>query len=628
MGVVSFFRDRLTNVMSGMGTTADKRVASFYNFVPLSGAEAEAGYRTSWLVRKIVDVPPFDMTREWRDWQTDGANIEKLEAEEKRLQLKAKCQRALILARLFGGSAMILGTNDSDPSQPLNLSSVKVGGLTYVHVLNRWQISEGQRRMDPADQWFGQPDFYSLTDGNGNQIKLHPSRVVAFIGQKAPEGGFYAQSSWFWGDPIMQSIGEAVKNADLAQSGFAGLIDKAAVDVVKLKDLMSIVGTDDGEKKITARLNAFGQGKSNWRAAILDSEDEWQQVQVSWSGIPEAMNAFLNVVAGAADIPVTRLLGQSPKGLQSTGEGEERDYKDMIRARQNELLAPALDQIDELLVRSALGTKPTDVHYLFAPLTEMDEKEAATIEVQYATALKARSDTGMFQEEVLAKSELNRMIESGRYPGLEAAIEEADNEGVADPNAQDPNQMQTLEQRVSSMEQRGQITQQDAIRLITDAEPRPLYVQRKLLNADDVISWAKSQGITPTLTADQMHVTVLYSREPVDWMAMGSAWDQNDQGELRVAPGGPRMLEQFGSVEPATVLLFNSSALSWRHEDMVSKGASHDFDDYVPHITLSYGVPAGFDLSSIEPYRGELVFGPEIFEALDDDWKSKITMDD
>jgi hypothetical protein len=29
----------------------------------------------------------------------------------------------------------------------------------------------------------------------------------------------------------MQSIGEAVKNADLAQSGFAALIDRAAVDV-------------------------------------------------------------------------------------------------------------------------------------------------------------------------------------------------------------------------------------------------------------------------------------------------------------------------------------------------------------------------------------------------------------
>jgi phage-related protein (TIGR01555 family) len=81
------------------------------------------------------------------------------------------------------------------------------------------------------------------------------------------------------------------------------------------------------------------QGKSNWRALMLDTEDEWQQMQVNWSGIPAVMDSFLLVVAGAADIPMTRLLGQSPKGLQSTGDGEERDYQSMIKARQDELLA-------------------------------------------------------------------------------------------------------------------------------------------------------------------------------------------------------------------------------------------------------------------------------------------------
>jgi phage-related protein (TIGR01555 family) len=155
MGAVLNFIDRLTNVMSGMGTTADKRSALFYNFAPLDGAQAEAGYRTSWLIRKIVDVPPFDMTREWRDWQADADTIQKLEAEEKRLQLKAKCERALVLARLFGGSAMILGTKDADTTLPLNVSRVSRGGLVYIHVLSRWQISEGQCRTDPADPWFG-----------------------------------------------------------------------------------------------------------------------------------------------------------------------------------------------------------------------------------------------------------------------------------------------------------------------------------------------------------------------------------------------------------------------------------------------------------------------------------------
>jgi hypothetical protein len=69
------------------------------------------------------------------------------------------------------------------------------------------------------------------------------------------------------------------------------------------------------------------------------------------------------------------------------------------------------------------------------------------------------------------------------------------------------------------------------------------------------------------------------------------------------------------------VLLFNSSELAWRHEEMVRAGASYDFDQYQSHVTICYkGAP---DLANVEPYRGELVFGPEIFEELDEDWENK-----
>jgi hypothetical protein len=214
-------------------------------------------------------------------------------------------------------------------------------------------------------------------------------------------------------------------------------------------------------------------------------------------------------------------------------------------------------------------------------------------------------------------------MESGRYPGIEKAWEEADANPEPD-SADDPNQLTTLEQRVAAMEQKGTITpaQKDAI--LTDASPRTLYVSRKLLNADAVIKWAKAQGFETTLPADEMHVTVLYSRAPVDWMKMGQSWDQDQDGKLRVPPGGARVLDQFGSLKDATVLLFSSSSLCWRHEDMIAKGASSDYDDYQPHVTLTYDAPADFDLSKIEPYQGELIFGPEVFAEVKDDWQQSI----
>jgi hypothetical protein len=435
-----------------------------------------------------------------------------------------------------------------------------------------------------------------------------------------PEGAFMTGASWFWGDPIMQSIGSAVKNADMAQDGFAALIDEAKVDIIKIPDLIAQAATPEYESRMLSRLAAASQGKSTWRMLAIDGAEEWDQRQITWAGMPDIMTAFLNAVAGAADIPLTRLLGVSPKGLQSNGDGEERDYQSMVRARQNEMLAPALDRIDELLLRSALGSVPSDVYYEFAPLSQMSEKDAATIEAQRATTVKTYADTGLIPDVALSEIAKNSIVESGRWPGSEKAFEDAANEPLP---TDDPNQLTTLEQRVAAMEGKGTIQPADAARLLTDAQPRSLYVSRKLLNADAVIAWAKKQGFDTTLAAADMHVTVLFSRASVDWMKMGSGWDDGQDGKLKIAPGGARMIEKFDG--GAVVLLFSSSSLSWRHKDMVRQGASHDFDEYAPHVTITYEARADLDLAKIEPYRGELIFGPEIFEEIDEDWKQPVT---
>ncbi len=64
------------------------------------------------------------------------------------------------------------------------------------------------------------------------------------------------------------------------------------------------------------------------------------------------VRTFLQVAAGAADIPVTRLLGQSPAGLSATGDSDTRNYYDMIAARQELDLRPQLERLDRLIAHS------------------------------------------------------------------------------------------------------------------------------------------------------------------------------------------------------------------------------------------------------------------------------------
>lgn len=146
-------------------------------------------------------------------------------------------------------------------------------------------------------------------------------------------------------------------------------------------------------------------------------------------------------------------------------------------------------------------------------------------------------------------------------------------------------------------------------------DPAPLYVHRDLKNAAEVRKWAEGQGLK--LVADP-HVTVLYSRTPVDWFAMGGNDWGPPNGELTVPAGGPRKVERLGEDGKAIVLQFLSSEIKWRHEGMVERGASHDFPSYEPHVTITTEAEGEtIDVAAIEPYAGPLVFGPELFEELE-----------
>lgn len=146
----------------------------------------------------------------------------------------------------------------------------------------------------------------------------------------------------------------------------------------------------------------------------------------------------------------------------------------------------------------------------------------------------------------------------------------------------------------------------------TDA--KPLYVKRDLVNVAEFRRWAVSQGFADV--QDDLHVTVLYSRQPVNWLEMGQAWGNEPGGKLTVEPGGVRIVDYLGD-KGAIVLHFVCDALKWRHCEMIERGASDDHGEYQAHVTITYDPARSIDLSNVEPYRGKLVFGPEYFEELD-----------
>jgi hypothetical protein len=152
---------------------------------------------------------------------------------------------------------------------------------------------------------------------------------------------------------------------------------------------------------------------------LLGGEEKFDRKQISFAGLPELMNAHLQIAAGAAGIPLTVLIGQSPAGLNATGESDTRLFYDAVKEFQTTDLQEALGPLDEALVRSTLGSMPEEVVYEWDPLWQLSDSEKATNGKTKIEAISTLNATGLFAPEELRPAVADMLIDDGFLPTLD-----------------------------------------------------------------------------------------------------------------------------------------------------------------------------------------------------------------
>lgn len=418
MGVVTYINDKLSNLVASLGTDRDKASHSEYGPTLVTDEQLVYAYRYAWLPRKIVDIPALDATREWRNWQADAEQISKIEAEESRLDLQRKVKECLTKARLFGGAGIYIGTGDRDPSQPIGQNAQ----VRHLTVLSRRDLIPGDIDIEPESPRYGKPAWYQVT---GSTVQtIHPSRIVTMIGNPLPDEQLAVGREYGWGDSVLSAIYESVRNADATSANVASLIFEAKVDVIRIPDLMAQMADPDFRDKVLERMQLAARGKGINGSLILDKEEEYEQKSASFANLHDLIMTFMQLVSGAADIPMTRLLGQSPGGLQATGDHDTRNYYDRIASMQALEITPALETLDNLIIRQALGSRPPEVWYEWASLWQPDAKQEAEIGASVADAIKKLAETKLIPEDALSRAAVNVLTERGVMPGLEQMVAE------------------------------------------------------------------------------------------------------------------------------------------------------------------------------------------------------------
>lgn len=588
--------DGMANVVTGVGTMLDKTHADTFVIDLVTQPEIDAAYSTSTWFRKICKIPVEDALKKNWTWLADQERVTLLEAAQKALLVIPKLREAMIRARKDGGAVIYIGGLPGDPSQPVNLNQVGKGAIKYLLVGTKEYFSATaiDQRIDSPN--FGNPLMWRMTGSNGH-VDIHPSRIIQFKGEQPMQSWASAYNNGH-GESIYGSLRRSLLNSDSTAASIAHLMSEAKTDVISIPGLTEICSTERGEQQLVKRFAVANTLKSLVNALLIDAGtgpdeagEKWEQKQVSFQGLPDVQMMQIQVLAGACDIPATRLLGKSPDGMNATGESDLRNYYDRIMSNQTLELSPLLDPFFEIFLRHVFGSRPADVWYKWESLYEETPEQAAKIEETYAKVFDTYVKAGIIETNILSAVAKNRMVESGNYPGMEDAMKEFEGDGLPLDDPED------LDADIRPQQ-------------VADAAPRTLYVSREVLNKDDIIKWAISQGYERDEIIPDLHVTIIYSLTAVDWMKMGAdLWGE----KITVPAGGPRIMEQFGNWQ---VLTFASNHLTWRHMDMLNAGATHSHSEYQPHVSIIKGGLLTRTIENVQPYTGEIVLGPEIFEEV------------
>lgn len=404
-----------------------------------------AMYRDSWIVRRIVDIIPADMLKNWITITSGLAPdlIKKIDVELRRTQLIKKIQEGMCWGRLYGGAVgVMLIKGQGSPEQlamPLKLEEMVPGDFKGLMILDRWNgVSPSSELVDDiSDPEYGLPDAYIITDPvDGAMTRVHHTRCIRFVGNTLPF--WEKQAELYWGASVIESVFDELKKRDNVSWNIAQLTFMANLRVLKMNDIgQTLAATDpQSQAELYRTLTAQNWLMSNMGIQIMDAADGLETHQYTFGGLADCYQQFIMDVSGAAEIPVTKLFGRSPSGLNATGESDLQNYYDMIGEKQESILRPILNKLLPPFMMSMFGAVPDDLDFDFNPVSEPSDKERMELAKTGTDNVVAALNAGMISK----RTGLQELKQQSERTGVWTNITDEDIEKAPD-TIEDPGEM-------------------------------------------------------------------------------------------------------------------------------------------------------------------------------------------
>lgn len=460
--------DGWENVLTGLGTYArDKRTRATIVNARLTREEAETMWANDFLVALIVEGPVEDMLRggfsvnvsaveeeEPEDVETredDGPPApggfpppepkhvpgaievdetnkrmgDLIDAKHEDLRTLEVVGRALKEERALGGAAILIGAVDGTTDMALPLNEEALREVRFLTNFTAQDCLPAAYYGDPREPRYGEPSIYRLqplTMPSGyapgvrpnapvGAIFVHESRLLIFPGLQTTRREALVRNGW--GQSVIERVFEAVRDYRTGMQGASALIADFAQAVLKVKGLADIFQSND-QDALRNRFAGMDLARSMLRMLVVDSDEEFERKSTPVTGLAELLDRHGTQVAAASRIPVTRLFGQAPAGLNATGASDIRAYYDAIESERASKVRRVLERLTRLILLSndgpTKGVEPATWSVQFPPLWQPTAKERAE-----ERKIVAETDAIYLKEGVVTPEE----VAASRYGGDE-----------------------------------------------------------------------------------------------------------------------------------------------------------------------------------------------------------------
>jgi phage-related protein (TIGR01555 family) len=398
--------DGWSTLITGLNNakTAKKRATHHRFDGLLQEEELESMFAEDGLAARIVKLLPDDMFRE--GWEYEFPDVDELKADEftddydevfEIIGAQTKLKLAFYWGRLFGGAAVLIGVVDGQ-TMDKPLSPTKIKSFEKLKILDRTEIefSRIQFQLDPGQPRYGLPVYYPIRFDTGNGVEeeklVHYTRVLELHGDTLPRKSSATLSAddRYWGISVLQRAEDRLKTLGSSLGSIDQLLDEMSVGKHKIKDLATLLSSNEGKAAVQRRVEIMDLTRSVFRSQYMDVEEEFSRDSVRFEGIPEILHIIFMLSSADTGYPITRLFGVSPGGLGNNGTSDMRNYYDGVRSSQSTELKPILLYL--LRIISAWKNIP-EPYIKFLPLETMNKREQAELDKMNVDKDKLEADT-------------------------------------------------------------------------------------------------------------------------------------------------------------------------------------------------------------------------------------------